>query len=107
MANPKMRKAVSGTRWCGTGLVAAALLGLVCGVVGCKGEEAVRELEALRDQACACEVTDEACVAQVRAAARAWSERYRAVRGGDADKARRLAEEIRACNPEALRGFLE
>jgi hypothetical protein len=73
-------------------LVAAALL-------ACGGKAAVEDLEKLKDKTCSCK-EDKACIDEAKAMAKQWVEKHKNARGGDQEKAGKLAEEIASCSLE-------
>lgn len=83
-------------------IVFVAGLFSIVALSGCKGNEAVDELEKLKNKACSCE-GDAECTEEAVKMAAAWTEEYKDARGGDQEKAEKLAGEIAACNlPVAL-----
>lgn len=75
---------------------AALAFGLA--LANCGGKAAVEDLQKLKDKTCSCKEDDTACVDEAKKMAQEWVEKHKNARGGDQEKAAKLAEELTMCN---------
>jgi hypothetical protein len=82
------------------GALAGSLLFAGCG----KADEALKELEALKKDACACKDAD--CANKVQTKFEEWAKKHSDTKGSQsqADKAGKIAEEISECMVKAMTG---
>jgi len=81
-----------------TGTALATLAVVAAALLACGGKAAVEDLEKLKDKTCSCKAEDKACVDEAKKMAQEWVEKHKNARGGDQEKAGKLAEEIANCS---------
>jgi len=79
------------------------ILFFAVGATACGGEQAVKDLEALKEKTCACKDKEgdekKKCIDDATKSAKEWAEKHKDARGGDQEKAAKLAGEIATCAP--------
>ena len=76
----------------------ALTFGVLFSLAACGGQAAVEDLQKLKDKTCACEDGDDECIDEAKTMAQEWVEKHKNARGGDQQKAEKLAMELMNCS---------